>query len=609
MVFIRSSLALILLLGSLSDWAQSAPGNILRNGGFEQTTQAVNLWAGTDSGGHLIGAQDKLPTLQANGDIGDQPMPVSVALGDLNGDSLIDLVTADPLGFIRIYFNSGTAQGPKFTFAEFTTPFLSISAPRPAWSPPRVTSYEGSWAKRRRAVKIGLVDTSNSGKLDIVAGNYFGEIFFIPNRGSASLPLFQQPEPISKALLPTLKDPNHRWGNLFAPLLHDWDGDGRPDLLIGEGSYSANNIHLFLNQGSAALPAFSEERSQVLALGEGRQQLHPALADFDGDGAMDLLVTDREALVTVYLRPKNWKLNDTIRPSGYLSKKGGLTKEAKEALSLPAGINTIATGDLDGDGLFDLIIGKANGKVAWAPNKGSKETPKFEAFKDILGEKSPQASWAQASNWEIDVGIDRGNYYAYQSCPTAGEDANAQPIEGTRVAKFGYALPGKTIVSPPISIIPNRQEGDPATSLDNTTVQGITRNSPSNRCVIRQEITLQIGKTYTLSLQVKGTKVSNVRARVNWTTSKQTGEARTVRGERGSVTRTSESIRDSNAITFDLAPGATWSKQSTKFKVEFLNNKELNNEKEAKGALVVLFDLGKPDGTLYLDDVSIVPEQ
>jgi hypothetical protein len=608
MSFIRFSLILFVLLSSRLAWAQTAPGNIIRNGGFEQTTPGTNLWAGTDSGGYLIGAQEKMPILQPDGDIADQAMPISVALGDMNGDSLIDLVVADPLGYIRIYFNSGTAKGPKFTLAEFTTPFLSISAPAPVWSPPDITSYPKSWSERRRAVKIGLLDSTNTGKLDIVAGNYFGEIFFIPNRGSATSPLFPQPEQISRVLVPTMKDPNFRWGNLFAPLLHDWDGDGRADLLIGEGSYSANNIHLFLNQGSSASPAFREDKSQALALGEGRQQLHPALADFDGDGAMDLLVADRDGLLTVYLRPKTWKFNDTIKPSGYLSKNGGLTKEAKEALSLPSGINTIATGDLNGDGLFDLVIGRANGKVAWSPNKGSKETPKFEAPKDILGEKSPQASWAQASNWEVDLGIGRGNYYAYQSCVTTNDDATAQPTEGTRAAKFGYVLPNKTIIPPPISVIPNKQEGNPEITLNNTTIDGVTRNAPSNRCVIRQELTLQIGKTYTLSLQVKGSKVSNAMARVSWVASKKTGEGRVVRGERGGVTRTAESVRDSNSTSIDLAPAATWSKQGTKFKVEFLNNKELNNEKEAKGALVILFDLGKPDGTLYLDDVSIVPE-
>lgn len=140
-------------------------------------------------------------------------------------------------------------------------------------------------------------------------------------------------------------------------------------------------------------------------------------------------------------------------------------------------------------------------------------------------------------------------------------------------------------------------------------MENLTVDAPSNRIVMRQEIALQIGTTYNLSMQIKGSKVLNGKAYVAWTASKETGEAREVRGERGSIKRVVNRISDKGEISIDLRPGASWGKAGNKFKVEFAKEKELNNEKTATGTLIIMFELGKPDGTLYLDDVSLVPDK
>jgi hypothetical protein len=53
----------------------------------------------------------------------------------------------------------------------------------------------------------------------------------------------------------------------------DVTGDGQPELLIGEGSYSANNIHLLANQGAPDRPSFDAAKRTQIALGEGRQHV------------------------------------------------------------------------------------------------------------------------------------------------------------------------------------------------------------------------------------------------------------------------------------------------------------------------------------------------
>ena len=550
---LRKSLALTCAILPLTLAAQnpspapSGPKDAIRNGSFERTLQTPNLWSGVDKDGFLAGFRGFLPVLNENGNVAETPMPVAVAVGDLNGDGLADLLSSDPLGYLRVYFNRGSKEQPKFTSGEIATPWLASGEGDPPWRPPglgggnEISGWNQKWAKRRHGVRVSLADLTGTGKLDLVAGNYFGDLFIVRNSGTAQTAQFPQPQPLAKAMVPTRKDSTRRWGNVFAPLLHDWDGDGQPDLLVGEGSYSANNIHLLLNQGSAAAPLFSEEKQMPLALGEGREQLTPALADLNGDTQPDLLVADRRGRVTAYLRPGGWKWGDPIQPSGFLSKNGGLTPEENQALVLGSGIHTIGTGDLNGDGLFDLVVGKSNGRLAWAPNKGSKEAPKFDPPSDLSGNKPVPPAWQVPSQWDLDIGISRGNFLAYATSVPAAEDAAAQPVNGTRALKFGYATPPNTVLPRPALLVPaartfdrrGEREGSDALFRDSAEQRGI--GAPSNLFTLRQPVQMEIGKTYTLSFQAKGNQVANATYTLGWRGFKQLGEDRLVRGECGAA--------------------------------------------------------------------------
>ena len=601
--------------------APAGPKDAIRNGGFERTLQAPNLWSGVDKDGFLAGFRGFLPVLNASGSVAETPMPVSVAVGDLNNDGLQDILSSDPLGYVRVYFNSGSKEQPKFTTGELTLPWLASGEGDPPWIPPmlggeqEVGGWNQKWAKRRQGVRISLADLTGSGKLDLVAGNYFGDIFAVRNAGSAQAPQFPQPTSVAKAVIPTMKDPVRRWGNVFAPIMHDWDGDNKPDLLVGEGSYSANNIHLFLNQGSAAAPVFNEEKRQPLALGEGRQQLTPALADVNGDGKMDILVADREGRVTAYTRPAAWKFGDSIPPSGFLSKNGGLTPDAGQAFALGSGIHTVATGDMNGDGLFDLVIGKSNGRIAWAANKGTKEAPKFEAINDLSGDKPVPAAWQLPSQWDVDAGASRGNLLAYANSVTAQDDPGAQPVEGTRALKFGYAAPSNPSLPAPRLDIPATRGFDRRGELENSnplfraSAEQRGTGAPSNYFVLRQPLQLEIGKTYKLSFQAKGNKVANASYTVGWRAFKKLGEDRLVRGERGAVERQKNEIAGNEVESADFRPSTSWSTVTKDLPIQFKKERELNKEKlTSEGILEISFELTAPDGFLYLDDLKLVPQ-
>jgi hypothetical protein len=590
--------------------APAGPKDAIRNGGFERTLQAPNLWSGVDKDGFLAGFRGFLPVLNESGSIAETPMPVGVSVGDLNGDGLPDILSSDPLGFIRIYFNSGSKEQPKFTIGQLTTPWLASGEGEPPWRPqglagPELLAWNVNWSERRLGIRASLADLSGSGKLDLVAGNYFGDIFIVPNGGSAQQPRFAQPPSVAKAVVSTTKDPLRRWGNVFAPLMYDWDSDGKSDLLVGEGSYSANNIHLFLNQGSSTSPVFNEDKRQPLALGEGRQQLTPTLADANGDGKLDLLVSDRNGRVTAYLRPDNWKFGVSISPSGFLAKSGGLNPDDDQAFVLGSGIHTISAGDMNGDGLFDLVAGKNNGRIAWATNKGTKEAPKFDALKDFTGEKPVPPAWQLPSQWDIETAV-LGN----ANCVSAEEDPSAQPTEGTRALKFSFTAAPEDLrksVSSPGSKEFRFGEYDQNHFFYDMPISQRLLGAPRGTFMMQQPIQLQSGQTYTLSLRHKGSGVVRAHVFVGWW-GLLDREERLVRGERGAVTKVYNDVHEHGAISQAFRPGTSWSTLEEKLTVRFKNRELKDVRTTHKATLIIVFELTAPDGFLYLDDIKLLPQ-
>ncbi len=418
---------------------QSPPGpkNLVTNGGFENSFQRQNLWQGVDSAGFLTGERGQVPVLTFKGEIADSAMPISVAVADMNADGLPDLVTMDVLGYMRIYFNSGDKGQPKFAVGDLVGLFLT----RTASNDPTIGREA---PEARLAPRIFPTDIMKSGKKDLIAGNYLGDVFLIPNSGSAQIPDFKQPQDLSRVAIPTMKDPKKRWGNVFAPCTWDWNRDGREDLLLGEGSYSANNIHLLINQGSGNRPVFDETKHSVLAFGDGLEQLTPTVVDYNGDGAPDLLVAERSGKIAVYLNKGEEVKPNAPAPeipfASFIAGSGG------SPLTF-GGISTVSTGDLNGDGLFDLVVGKSNGRIAIALNVGTKTEPKFGPPVELKA-TAGTPPFQMPSGWDFDLGMRRGNFFAYMSVVKAEEDKGAQLTQG-KCLKVGYVAPQNKIVPVP----------------------------------------------------------------------------------------------------------------------------------------------------------------
>jgi FG-GAP-like repeat len=575
-----------------------SPKNLVFNGSFEKPVRRENLWQGVDSSGFLTGERGQVLALTLGGSIGDTAMPVSVAVADMNADGLQDILSMDMLGYLRIYFNSGSKEEPKFTMGELAEVFLTRTAPK---DPTIGREYPAA----RLAPRIFAADTTKSGKKDLFVGNYLGEIFLVPNAGSAQAPDFKQPPNISQLLIPTMKTPTKRWGNIFAPCVWDWNQDGRNDLILGEGSYSANNIHLLLNQSSGARPAFDENNRFVLAYGDGLEQLTPTIVDYNGDGAPDILVAERSGKIAVYLNTGEQMRPGTAPPeipfTSFIPAPGGSPLSFR-------GICTVSTGDFNGDGLFDLVVGKTNGRIAMVLNTGTRTEPKFAPPLELKG-TAGTAAFRMPFGWEIDYGLHRGNFFGFAGIVNAAEDSGAQPAEGEACLKVGYVPSQNKIMRKPSMYTP----AFPGFEINKEPPLGgspesVLTYAPARYFMLRQmnRFRLKANTRYVLTFKVKG-RMNEARALIAWGAYKKLSDDKVVQGERGSADVKKNEAEERIFENIQFSPGPIWSEVRKEFRVA-LKNKNLQDLKEMTDTLLEISFSLPADGVAYFDDVKIVEQ-
>ncbi len=585
LVFISAAAGLIGLAVSARAQTPAKPEKKLpfsvANGGFERSYGVENPWTGVNSKGKLDSFRAAVPVLTESGAIGKTPMPVSVSIYDMNNDGLQDLVAADPKGYVRIYFNSGTPTEPKYLTGELAQAYLG--QPVEAFAERDYT---------RLAPRVSVVNLGGAPQL--LFGNYFGEIFVLPNKGSILKPSFEQPSDLSRLMIPTAAEGNARWGNVFAPVMVDWNGDGKQDILIGEGSYSANNIHLAINEGTDGSPKFSETNRHVIAYGDGREQLTPAVVDYNADGRLDLLIGGRDGKIGVYLQTdKKWEPGVELPFASFLS-GGGKPMAAR-------GIATVAVGDLNGDKKFDVVVGQADGNISYALNTGTPQEPKFDALAEFGG-ATPFPAMRWPSGWDVALGLERGNNLAFASV------VDEEPSEGKSCLKIGYVPNPNQIMPSPVNKLSARGNFDLEKGYNGNFSAGeLVSQAPSNLIMLRQRTPsrLKIGDSYTLSLMVKGDKVDDAELAVIFDQSEKLGEDQIVRGERNRATVKRnvefERVRESA----DFSVGSAWREVKTTFTPRF-KSRVLNALDATRSVdIEIIFSLQPGEGVIYIDDVKL----
>ncbi len=211
-------------------------------------------------------------------------------------------------------------------------------------------------------VRNDVYDYNGDGLTDIIVGEHYGQLLWMPNMGTAEEPHFDS----ARYVLDENGLPIDA-GMHSSPVMTDWDGDGLADMLVGN---YVNRISFYKNVGTRQEPRFAFV--EVLRIdGDpielpirpiiGRNEeafkmdYYPVLEviDYDQDGDDDLIaggyVTGR---FYVYEN-----VGATSDGTPELQLAGNLVDEDNEPINVGDWAAAPGLGDLNGDGLPDLVTG------------------------------------------------------------------------------------------------------------------------------------------------------------------------------------------------------------------------------------------------------------
>ena len=168
------------------------------------------------------------------------------------------------------------------------------------------------------------------------------------------------------------------YGSGSTPAAFDYDADGRPDLVVGNGEeYTdgftlSSQLRLFRNTTVAGGPAsFALVDDDYLGLRQFTRTTSafaPAFGDLDGDGDTDAVIGERGGRL-IYLE----NTAGADRPATFAAPVFNYMDLDAGQLSKPA------LADLDRDGLTDLVVGGFDGRIRFYRNLGTDGAPRFDA--------------------------------------------------------------------------------------------------------------------------------------------------------------------------------------------------------------------------------------
>ncbi len=276
----------------------------------------------------------------------DAPAPEDVAVADVNNDGHLDVVVAAELSHIIYLQNPGGSSSRTATWPRLILP---------------MTKGTGSY------IRVFMADLDGDGSVEIIAANK-GAQRPGPDDYARATPVSVfhfRGAPLDPASWAEIVLGSYSIPQNAEPI--DLDGDGDLDIVIG--SRGENRIAFFENRSSPNSFQFTEHAIGIN--GPPMSGFNFAYADLNGDGRLDIISRGGQNIAWIE-QPVNIDHTWNSRPIGTF---------------LPDSITGIEVGDIDGDGLMDVIAGSysegsrlgddetlsvndALGRIGWFSNPG-----------------------------------------------------------------------------------------------------------------------------------------------------------------------------------------------------------------------------------------------
>jgi len=307
------------------------------NGDGKPDLATANFEVGVNSVSVLLNRGDG--SFQAKRGYRTGRRPSSVAIGDLNGDRKPDLATtnnAAGVNTVSVLLNRGNGSfQAKVDYRTGSSPLsveigdlngdgkpdLAIANSEASTVSVLLNRGDGSFQAKAdyrtggapELVVIG--DLNGDGKPDLVTANGVPHVAVLLNRGDGSF---------------RAKRNYGTEGLSFSVAMGDVNGDGKPDLATANSE--ASTVSVFLNKGDGSFRANHDYRT-----GDGSHSIE--IGDLNGDSKPDLVSANGDANISV------------------LANRGGGSFQAKLEYRTGGGgaSDSIEIGDLNGDGKPDLV--------------------------------------------------------------------------------------------------------------------------------------------------------------------------------------------------------------------------------------------------------------
>lgn len=249
------------------------------------------------------------------------------AWGDMDGDGDLDLATANGSAMNNGLFKNRCDLGPKVVpqFSKLTVSAVCNEAGE---------SYAVAWG-----------DVDGDGDQDLLFANRFEPTFYYDNQGGGRF------RSVSRGPLVMDNGPSRDL------CLGDLDGDGDLEVALANSNDLANFV--YLNQGGIqdGVEGTFEALTGDPVAAELTKTYGVSMADFDGDGDIDLFFSNRKG-----------QLNTLYENNG----SGAFTLAASQHPAQDGGDSYHATwGDLESDGDIDLFVANKDGANFYYMNDGS----------------------------------------------------------------------------------------------------------------------------------------------------------------------------------------------------------------------------------------------